>query len=87
MTLDNTNVKSIHTGRDILKDLALQDLRYVVTTMAIPWSICREQLTGDPLAVIHADSMERRVVEKQIEALLRLRPRYCHWRWPSSGSW
>ena len=69
MTLDNTNVKSIHTGRDILKDLALQDLRYVVTTMAIPWSICREQLTGDPLAVIHADSMERRVVEKQIEAV------------------
>ena len=37
--------------------------------MAIPWSICREQLTGDPLAVIHADSMERRVVEKQIEAV------------------
>ena len=65
--LANTNVSSLMIGAGALGQLESVGDDFVVTTMALPWEICRDRLPGTPTEVIIADSMERAIVEAQIE--------------------
>ncbi len=65
--LQHTNVRSLIMESGALDRLeALGD--YVVTSMEVPWNIVCDQLSGEPEGVLFADSMERDVVERQIDA-------------------
>ena len=64
-----TNVTSQRVGRGACLGVGEDVGRFVVTTMEVPWSIARDRIGGDPLAVQLVDSMEFSVVDEQIEAL------------------
>ncbi|MEM9657898.1 MAG: iron-containing alcohol dehydrogenase [Planctomycetota bacterium] len=64
-----TNVLSSRVGRGVAGRLGEQLGRFVVTTMEVPWQICRDRVGGQPVAVAMVDSMERDVVETQIASL------------------
>jgi glycerol-1-phosphate dehydrogenase [NAD(P)+] len=64
-----TNVRSLREGAGCLAGLGRELGRFVVTTMPVPWEIVRSRLGAAPAAVVHVESMERDVVERQLAAL------------------
>ncbi len=69
MNLDKTNVTSLRTGRDCVKNIACELGRFVVTTMEIPWNVTREKLGGIPEKVIMIETMEESWLESMQASL------------------
>jgi len=69
MNLDKTNVTSLRTGRDCVKNIACKLGRFVVTTMEIPWNVTREKLGGIPEKVIMVETMEESWLENMQASL------------------
>lgn len=64
-----TNVLSLLTGSGSIDGLGREFGRFVVATMPIPWQLVRDRLGAAPMAVIHVESMERDVLERQLAEL------------------
>ena len=69
MITGQTNVLSMRTGAGCLASAATGLGRFAVTTMDVPWALARDRITARPLAVVHVESMEWDVVERQLATL------------------
>ena len=72
MITGQTNVPSMRTGAGCLASAATGLGRFAVTTMDVPWALARDRIAARPLAVVHVESMEWDVVERQLATLPEL---------------
>jgi len=62
-----TNVKSLRTGRNCIKDIGRELGKFVVTTMEIPWSVAGDKLGAFPEKVIMVKNMEETWLENMLK--------------------
>ncbi len=61
-----TNVGSQRFGAGALEGLGRELGRFVVTTMEVPWRLAAPRLGARPAAVLHVESMEVEVLDRQV---------------------
>lgn len=64
-----TNVQSIRLGAGSARGIGSELGRFAVTTMELPWQLTRDLLGAAPACVVMAESMELKVVERQVAGI------------------